>query len=108
LQEEVDFKYDVFGNRIEKDVTQSGTTTVERYALDWTAGGSPATGVTTDNTSWNVVADLNGSGSLTTRYLRGDAVDQLFARWDQSGNLYWELADHLGSIRAVIVAVLSI
>jgi YD repeat-containing protein len=69
LQEEVDFKYDVFGNRIEKDVTQSGTTTVERYAQEWTGEGSPPTGVSTDNVSWNVVADLNGSSSLTTRYL---------------------------------------
>jgi YD repeat-containing protein len=37
-------RYDVFGNRVEEDVTQSGTTTVSRYAFDgsnqwatWTA-----------------------------------------------------------------------
>jgi YD repeat-containing protein len=57
------YVYDVFGNRIEKDVwTQSsGMTTVSRFAYD----------------GQNVWGDFNGSNALQTRYLRGDAVDQL-------------------------------
>jgi len=52
-----------------------------------------------------VIADLDGDGSLTTRYLRGDVVDQLFARIDTDGETttpFWYLTDHLGSIREVI------
>jgi RHS repeat-associated protein len=47
----------------------------------------------------NAWADLNGSGSLTTRRLYLDAVDALFARIDSGGNTAWYLDDHLGSIR---------
>jgi RHS repeat-associated protein len=52
-----------------------------------------------------VWADINGNGSLTTRYVRGDKVDELIARIDAgagSNNAYWYLADHLGSARDII------
>ncbi len=42
---------------------------------------------------------------MATRYLRGDVVDQILARIDKSGSTltpYWELTDHLGSVRDVI------
>jgi len=69
--------YDAFGNRLEKDVwTQaSGTTTVSRFAYD----------------GQNVWADVNGSNALQTRYLRGDMVDQLFARVVSAGTAAWYL-----------------
>jgi uncharacterized protein RhaS with RHS repeats len=57
------------------------------------------------NENYDVWADLTSSGSLATRYLRGDVVDQLFARVDESGGSgtgYWTLTDHLGSVRDVI------
>jgi RHS repeat-associated protein len=57
------------------------------------------------NENWDVWADLDGSSSLTTRYVRGDVIDQLFARIeeDPEGDIpYWYLTDHLGSIRDVI------
>src|SRR5262249_54475186 len=93
LVQRVTFRYDVFGNRIEKDVwtASSNQTTVQRYAYD-------------DEYLW---ADLDGNTQLQTRYLRGDAVDQLFAQLGTpSGGLVqigtavqWLLPDRLGSVR---------
>jgi RHS repeat-associated protein len=98
LQQSVAFKYDAFGNRIEKDVTVGSTTTTQRYALD---GWEPAKAGSPGNAAWDVWADLDGNNHLTTRYFRGDVVDQLFARID-SGTSYWELTDRQGSIRTII------
>ena len=39
---------------------------------------------------------------MTTRYLRGDVIDQVFAASTSGGTAYWYLTDHLGSIRDVI------
>jgi RHS repeat-associated protein len=84
----VAFTYDVFGNRIEKDVTVNGTTTVTRFAYD-----GP-----------EVWADLNGSNSLIMRYIHGDTVDQLFARIvpGSQTTVTWYLTDRLGSVRALM------
>jgi RHS repeat-associated protein len=98
LQQSVVFKYDAFGNRIEKDVTVGSTTTTQRYALD---GWAPAKAGSAGNSAWDVWADLDGSNHLTARYFRGDVVDQLFAQIP-SGTAYWDLTDRLGSIRTVI------
>ena len=43
-----------------------------KYALD---GWNPAKG-SFGNSGTDVYADLNGSGTLTSRYLLGDGVDQ--------------------------------
>jgi RHS repeat-associated protein len=99
---EVDYKYDVFGNRVEADVDPEGdgdTDAITRYALDgWGSGRMPVS-----SADWNVWAELDGqnSNALLTRYLRGDVVDQIFAREDGSGNAYWTLTDRLGSVRDV-------
>jgi YD repeat-containing protein len=82
------YMYDVFGNRIEKDVwTQaSNSTTTTRMAYD---GG-------------NVWADLDGSNNLTARYLRGDQIDQIIARMVVSGSNVGQaiyMTDRLGSVR---------
>jgi RHS repeat-associated protein len=101
---DAEYKYDVFGNRLEQDVTQSGTTTVTRYAYDgWDPDKGPAIG--TEN--FDVWADLtvvSGSQQLQTRYIRADAVDQIFARVGWSGTTAtpaWLLTDRLGSVRQV-------
>ena len=50
-------------------------------------------------------ADLNGSGSLTTRYLDGDAVDQVFAQLAYNGSTFtpnWYLTDINGSVRDIV------
>jgi RHS repeat-associated protein len=98
LQQEVDFKYDWWGNRIEKDVTVGSTTTVQRYALD---GWDPAKPRPVGTENFDVFADLDGSSSLTTRYMHGDVVDQLFARVAADGTGAWLLTDHLGSVVGV-------
>jgi RHS repeat-associated protein len=82
------FQYDVFGRRIESEVDADGGG----------PGASELTRFTYDGaTIW---ADLDASGSLTTRRLFGDAVDQLVARVSGSA-VGWYLTDHLGSVRAI-------
>jgi RHS repeat-associated protein len=99
---QADYSYDVFRNRIQKTVDDDGAgpdpAVVQRYVLD---GWNPAKGTPAGNENYDVWADLDGALSLTTRYLRGDKVDELIGRVDGS-NPYWVLTDHLGSIRDVI------
>ncbi len=98
--EEVDYKYDVWGNLVETDSypTGSGSPVVTRYAVD---GWNPALAGATGNANFNVWADLDGSNNLLTRYFHGDQVDQLFARQDV-GVQYWYLTDYQGSVRDVL------
>jgi RHS repeat-associated protein len=89
------YLYDVFGNRIEKDVWQTGgSTTTTRFA--WDNPVDPGLGG-----SGNMWADLNGSNGLVTRYILGDSLDQLIARISSSGTAAWFLADRLGSVRNI-------
>jgi len=80
-------RYDVFGNRVEEDKTQNGTTTVTKQAYD-------ANGM--------CYADISGTGSISTRRVNLDAVDALFARIGQTGTIAWYLTDHLGSVRGLM------
>ncbi len=78
------YTYDVFGNRLEKDVWQTGgSTTTTRFAYD----------------GQDVWADLTSSNALQTRYIRGDVVDQIFARVSSGGTAAWYLTDRQGSVR---------
>jgi RHS repeat-associated protein len=99
---EADYKYDIYGNRIEQAVTQSSVTTVQRYAID---GWNPAKSNPVGNEDYDVWADLDGSNNLETQYLRGDSVDQILGRVDVSGGSgtgNWSLTDSQGSVRDVI------
>src|SRR5262249_34813343 len=91
IDKRVTFKYDVFGNRIEKsydaDGDGSGSAVATRFAYD---------------KNGNAWADLDGSSSLTTRRLYLDAVDALFARIGSGGAVDWYLTDRLGSVRDVM------
>jgi RHS repeat-associated protein len=84
----VEFKYDVFGNRIEEiadlDGAGGGSAVTTRFAYD----------------GLHVWADLDGSSSLTTRRIFGDQVDQVLARLSGS-TVSWYLTDRLGSVREV-------
>jgi RHS repeat-associated protein len=102
VETQVAYKYDVFGNLLERDVTIGGATTTTRFGLDWTGGGSPTVGASTSDVAWNVWALLSGSGSLTTRFLHGEAVDQVFAEIGTGSAIGWDLTDHLGSTRDVV------
>jgi RHS repeat-associated protein len=96
-----EYQYDVFGNRIQKQVDEDGDSTIdltERYAYD---GGKPGSGFV-GNENGDIWADLDDGGSLTTRYFRGDVIDQLFARISAEGDAYWLLPDRQGSIRDIL------
>jgi RHS repeat-associated protein len=81
--------YDVYGNRVELDVTQSGTTTVTKFAYNEVSGNG------------NIWADLNSSNQVQTRRAYLDAMDAVFARISSSGYVNWYLTDHLGSVRGL-------
>jgi RHS repeat-associated protein len=103
VDEEVDYRYDAFGNRVEKDVDADGagpaSPQVTKFALDgWKNIHTRAIG----NEAWDVWADLNADGSLATRYVHGDAIDQVFARIGQDRQASWYLTDQLGSVRDVL------
>jgi RHS repeat-associated protein len=107
LQLRVDYKYDVFGNIVERTLDSDGdenVDTTERYALD---GWKVLQGPLGDrrelrgNENWDVWADLDQSSSLTIRYEHGDAIDQVFARLAAGGQERWLLQDRLGSVREV-------
>jgi RHS repeat-associated protein len=79
---DVQFTYDAFDRRIGKLV---GAT---QY---WTA-----------YTGYNPYGDFNGT-TLTSRYLYGDAIDQIFARLNANPvTVIWYLADNVGSIRRFV------
>jgi RHS repeat-associated protein len=100
------YKYDALGNRIEADVDADGdgggAAVITKFALDgWKASNSHLMG----NANWDVWGDLTSTSSLTTRYLRGDAVDQLFAELAYNGSTFtpsWTLTDRLGSVRDIV------
>jgi YD repeat-containing protein len=49
----------------------------------------------------NSLEDFNGSGSLTMRYLTGQDLDQLYARYDGTNSAFY-LGDNLGSVRLLV------
>ena len=84
----IDFKYDVFGNRIERaedpDGIGSAGTTVTRFTFD----------------GMNAWADLDGSSSLTTRRIFADTLDQPLAKLTGTTVVY-PMQDRLGSVREI-------
>jgi len=83
-----EYSYDAFGKRIEKQVTEGGQTEITKFTY----------------LGADIVADLDQSGNLQTRYLRADSADHLFGSYNASGGLSEYLTDHLGSIRDVLTA----
>jgi RHS repeat-associated protein len=82
----VTYTYDVLSRRLEEDDWQTGgVVTVTKTAYD---GGA----------AWT---DLNGSGTIQTRYILVLAGNQWGGRIDASG-VEWLLTDRLGSIRDVV------
>ena len=99
LQERWDFKYDAYGNRAQTALDRNGDGVVDstqRYAQD---GWNPAKPSPVGLENWDVWMDEDGSNALQTRYVRGDVVDQLFARIGADTNAYWTLTDRLWTIR---------
>jgi RHS repeat-associated protein len=102
VQKEMDYDYDVFGNLVEEDVYLPGPSASfkTRFVQD---GWDPAQRGAQGTANWSVLADLDGlnSNALEVRYLRGDVVDQLFARVKADGTGAWYLTDRQGSVRDI-------
>jgi RHS repeat-associated protein len=90
------FTYDVENRRIGKSV--NGTQTW--YSYDPSLPSTSGRGDGGEGGAANIYADFNGSGSLTMRYLTGQALDSVYARFDGT-NTGWYLDDMLGSVRQV-------
>src|SRR5262249_48160470 len=80
----VDFKYDVFGHMLEKDVTQ-GSTTVERYLNDGDM----------------VLAFTDGSNALKRRHLYTDQIDGWLSKITSAAAVVHYFSDRLGSMRVL-------
>jgi RHS repeat-associated protein len=100
------YKYDVFGNRIEKAVDWDGdgpnAAVVTRYVLD---GWNNLKPTPVGNEHFDIYAELDGNNQLLARYLHGDEFDQTFARVLVDGStpeVHWLLTDHLNSARLVL------
>jgi YD repeat-containing protein len=102
------YRYDVFGNRIEKAVDWDGdgpnAAVVTRYVLDGWNNSKPTP---IGNERFDIHAELDGTNQLIARYLHGDEFDQTFARVDlraanASERVQWYLTDHLNSVRLVL------
>ena len=100
VETQVLIQYDVFGNRLQEQVwTQAMGWTTTRYAYDaW----DPATPSGVGNENWKVWATLDGSNNLVTRYINGDALDQVFAQISAGSGVAWYLTDRLGSTRELV------
>ena len=94
IENQISYEYDIFGQLVAEDV--NGTTT--KYAVD---GWNPAKMGATGTSNFDVWATFTSGGSLISRQIQGDGIDQHLA-YVTSSNAYWYLTDHLGSTRAVI------
>src|SRR5205807_1506500 len=100
---QVNYRYDVYGNRLQESVTPSvGPATLIQYAYDgWSvsqdAAGNPAS--YRGNENWKVWVTFDGN-AVPTRYLNGDAVDQVFARLGSGGSA-WYLTDRHETVKAL-------
>ncbi len=77
----VGFAYDAMNRRLSK--TANGV--VKRFLYN-------------GDDSW---ADLDGTGTVTARYLHGERIDELLARSRASDGRGWYLTDHLGTVRDI-------
>ncbi|MCA9127050.1 MAG: putative Ig domain-containing protein [Planctomycetales bacterium] len=62
-------------------------------------GGSVYSTVYFGSTPW---ADLDLAGNVQTRYLAGERIDELLARWRPGEGTAWYLGDHLGTVHDVV------
>jgi RHS repeat-associated protein len=102
LVEIVDYKYDAFGEEIERDIIPLvGPVTTTKFAVN---GWNPATPSGAGNENFSVYAVLTGANALQSQNLFGDKVDEVLGRIDigSPNKTYWTLTDRQGSVRDVI------
>ena len=94
----VTYKFDAFGNRIQRNATVSGVSSVEKFVVDgWDTTKPRAVG--TEN--FDTILDLDGSGNVTNRRMFGSGFDDVVGRQDAAGGVKWYATDRLGSVRQV-------
>ena len=105
LEQSVAYQYDAFGNRVQEAVTVGGVTTATQFGYN---GWNPAKAGAVGNSGFDVFVEYtvqpNGqpAAATTTRYLDGNAVDQVFARIGATLGPAWLLQDKDMSVCDVI------
>src|SRR5260221_5543450 len=84
-----DYKYDVFGNRIEEDVDPDGAGPLPTVTTRYAYAGQ------------DLWADLNSTNNLVTQYIHSDRIDQIGMRIGGAGTA-WYLTDRLGNVRNMV------
>jgi RHS repeat-associated protein len=78
------YKYDGLGRRVEKEVTQTGTTKVTRYVYD----------------NEDILLELDGFNNIAARYTHGPGIDEPLVM-EKGGTSFFYHADGLGSITEI-------
>ena len=100
----ITYAYDAFGRLVQRQQVDNGFISNQRYAYD-------GAHVYADVDEGRKVVNSRGSafpvaGVVARRYLRGDSVDQIFARIETPVNgaaaVYWSITDRLGTLRQVV------
>ena len=79
-----EFKYDPFGRRIEKKITENGITTTKRYFYD----------------NEDILFEYDEQGNIGNRYIHGLGIDEPLALNNNQGTYYYHV-DGLGSVVAL-------
>lgn len=77
-------RYDGLGRRVEKEITQAGTTKVARFIFD----------------NEDILLELDGSNNITARYTHGPGIDEPLVM-EKGGASFFYHADGLGSITEI-------
>jgi len=89
---ESDYVYDVEGRRIAQTVDEDGDGPAAAETTYYTYNG---------NDTW---ADFDEAGNIIARYLYGNEIDEILARWQPSSGTGWYLTDRLGTVRDLVNA----
>lgn len=90
---EATYIYDVFDRRIAKTVDPDGAGPQGAVTTRFVYNGAQ---------TW---ADLDAAGTVAARYLYGEGLDQLLARFRPGEGTSWYLTDHLGTVRDIANAL---
>ncbi len=90
---EVSYTYDVFDRLIARTVDADGAGPQAAETLHTVYNGQQA---------W---ADFGAAGNVLARYLFGQAMDEIIARYRPGEGTAWYLTDHLGTVRDIVNAL---
>lgn len=89
---ETTFTYDVFDRRIAKTVDSDGAGPTSEETTHFVYDGE------------HVWADFDDGGVVLARYLFGDIIDEVLARYQPTDGTAWYLTDNVGTIRDIVDA----